>query len=107
MILLVAVLLRGHAIAPVVTVASALASPARIILFWGYIDWRVVRWYLPGATAGAALGGWAFSRASDNLIQVCIGLFLISTIWQFRSKDQPQPPVCGSPGSCPSHLFWE
>jgi hypothetical protein len=89
-ILLVAALLRGHAIAPVVTIASAFASPARIVLFWQHIDWRLVRWYLPGATAGAGVGGWAFSRASNNLIQVCIGLFLVSTVWQFRPADQQQ-----------------
>jgi uncharacterized membrane protein YfcA len=87
-LVLAAVLRQGHAIAPVVTVASALASPARIILFWKHIDWRLVRWYLPGATAGATLGGWAFSRASSDLIQVCVGLFLVSTIWQFRPVDQ-------------------
>jgi uncharacterized membrane protein YfcA len=45
----VAVILRGQAIAPVVTMTSVLASPARMILLWRFIDWRVVRWYLPGA----------------------------------------------------------
>ena len=50
----VAVILRGQAIAPVVTMTSVLASPARMILLWRWIDWRVVRWYLPGATAGRA-----------------------------------------------------
>lgn len=83
-VMLVAALLRGHAIAPVVTVASSIASPARMIMFWEHIDWQLVRWYLPGASAGAALGAWAFSRASNDLIQVCVGLFLVSTVWQFR-----------------------
>ena len=53
----VAVILRGQAIAPVVTMTSVLASPARMILLWRWIDWRVVRWYCRGA-AGALLGGW-------------------------------------------------
>jgi uncharacterized membrane protein YfcA len=89
-IVVLAMLLRGHAIAPVVTVGSAFASPARIILFWRHIDWRVVRWYLPGATAGAMLGAWAFSRASADVIQICVGLFLVSTVWQFRSGGAQQ-----------------
>ncbi len=42
-------LLQGHAIAPVVTITSALASPARMILFARFIDWRLVRWYCPAA----------------------------------------------------------
>ncbi|MGA9013851.1 MAG: sulfite exporter TauE/SafE family protein [Acetobacteraceae bacterium] len=83
-------LLRGHAIAPVVTFASAVASPARIILFWRFIEWPVVRWYLPGATVGAIVGGWAFAQVSGRLIQVAIGLFLVSTLWQYRLGDRSQ-----------------
>src|SRR6185312_7295790 len=58
----VALVLQGPAIAPVVTMTSALASPARMVLLWRWIDWRVVRWYLPGATAGAFSGGWVFAH---------------------------------------------
>lgn len=92
-VLLVAVLataLRGHAIAPIVTVASLIASPTRIVLFRHDIDWRVVGWYLPGATAGAALGGWAFSRIGSNWIQLCVAAFLIGTAWQYRRGERPR-----------------
>jgi uncharacterized membrane protein YfcA len=92
-ILLVAAIttiLRGHAIAPVVTCASAIASPARIILFRGHIDWIVVRWYLPGAIVGAVVGGWTFAHVSGRLIQLCIGTFLIGSLWQFRVGNRPQ-----------------
>lgn len=77
-------ILTGHAIAPVITVTSLIASPARVVMFWGSIDWRVVRWYLPGAIAGAILGGWTFAHVSGQFVQVCIALFLISTVWQYR-----------------------
>ena len=80
----VAVILRGQAIAPVVTMTSVLASPARMILLWRFIDWRVVRWYLPGAVTGAALGGWAFAHISTQWLQIVLALFLISTAWQYR-----------------------
>jgi uncharacterized protein len=80
----IAVILRGQAIAPVVTMTSVLASPARAILLWRWIDWRVVRWYLPGATAGALLGGFVFSRVGTQWLQVTLALFLISTAWQYR-----------------------
>lgn len=82
--------LRGHAIAPVVTCASAIASPARIILFRSHIDWVIVRWYLPGAIVGATVGGWTFAHVSGRLIQLCVGLFLISSLWQFRLGERSQ-----------------
>jgi len=77
-------MLHGHAVAPVITFTSVIASPARMVLFWDDIEWRVVRWYLPGAAAGAALGGWVFSRVSGQFVQICVAIFLISTVWQFR-----------------------
>jgi uncharacterized membrane protein YfcA len=88
MVAMLATLLRGHAIAPVVTVASLIASLVRMNLFWSEIDWRLVRWYLPGATAGAVIGGWVFTRIGGHWIQVCVAVFLISTAWQFRLGNQ-------------------
>jgi uncharacterized membrane protein YfcA len=70
----VAVILRGQAIAPVVTMASMLASPARMILLWQSIDWRVVRWYVPGAAAGAVLGGWTFAHIGAQWLQILLAL---------------------------------
>jgi uncharacterized membrane protein YfcA len=87
---LIAAILRGQAIAPVVTMASLLASPARMILLWRFIDWRVVRWYLPGAAAGAVLGGWLFTLISPRLAQIVLAMFLISTVWQYRFGERPR-----------------
>jgi uncharacterized membrane protein YfcA len=86
----VAMLLHGHRIAPVITIASTMASPARIILFARFSDWRVERWYVPGAVAVAAVGGWAFVQVSTQFIQLCVGLFLVSTFWQYRMGDRPR-----------------
>jgi uncharacterized protein len=81
---LVALILRGQAIAPVVTMASPMASPARMMLLWRWIDWRLVRWYVPGGAAGAVLGGWVFSRVGVRWVQIALALFLVSTVWQYR-----------------------
>jgi uncharacterized membrane protein YfcA len=91
-------LLGGHAVAPVVTVASLMAGPARMALFWKHIDWRLVAWYLPGAVAGASLGGWIFTRLSSELVQLAIALFLLSTAWQFRLGQRSR--------SFPMRLHW-
>ncbi len=86
-ITLVAILtyiIRINTIAPTVTIASLMASPARIIVWWSNIDWFVVRWYAPGAVMGAVLGSWIFSRASVQGLDIIVGLFLLSTPLQYR-----------------------
>jgi uncharacterized membrane protein YfcA len=98
MLVAAGIILKGHTIAPVITLTSTVASPTRVILFWEHIDWRVVRWYLPGAIAGATLGGWIFTLASGQILQVCIGLFLVSTAWQYRLGDRAR--------SFPMRLPW-
>jgi len=83
-------LLRGQAVAPVITITSLMASPARMIVLWPRIQWRVVGWYLPGAAVGAALGGWVFTRIGSHWIEILLAIFLISTIWQYRLGERPR-----------------
>ena len=85
-ILLAAVthLIRVTTIAPVITIASLLASPTRILVSWKLIEWPVVRWYLPGAICGAIIGSWIFAKAGAIWLSVIVGLFLISTPVQYR-----------------------
>jgi hypothetical protein len=81
---LVSGLSRAQAVAPVVTIASLMVSPARMALSWRLINWRLVCWYLPGAVSGGVLGGWAFTWLDRKWIGLIIALFLISTAWQYR-----------------------
>jgi len=74
----------AKAVAPVAALASLIASVTRLSLFWRYIDWQLVRWYVPGAVVGAMAGGWAFTRINATVLQFVIAVFLISTVWQFR-----------------------
>jgi uncharacterized membrane protein YfcA len=43
-----------------------------------------VRYYLPSATAGTVLGAVIFSNIKLEWLQIIVGLFLISTIFQYR-----------------------
>ena len=81
-------LVRVTQIAPVVTLASLLASPTRILLSWRLVEWRVVRWYLPGAMAGAVLGGWLLSSVRSDWLPLIVGLFLISSAMRFCRGDR-------------------
>ena len=76
--------LGGKSTAPVVNLGNLVGEPVRIILFWKNIQWRVVKYYLPGAIAGAVLGAWLLSTIKLEWLQIVVGLFLISTIFQYR-----------------------
>ncbi len=77
-------LLGVKSVPPVAAVASLIASWARVGLFWQQIDWQLVRWYLPGALAGAVVGSWGFTRIGAKPLQLLIALFLLSTVFQYR-----------------------
>ena len=91
-------LIRVKAIAPVVTIASLLASPTRIVVSWKLIEWPVVRWYLPGAIIGAVAGSWIFTWANATWLGVIVGIFLVSTPVQYR--------LGGRARSFPMRLPW-
>ena len=76
-------LIGGRATAPVVNLGNMVGEPVRIVLFWKNIEWRIVKHYLPSAIAGAVLGAWIFSNIKLEWLQIIVGLFLISTIFQY------------------------
>lgn len=90
--------IRVKTIAPVITIASLIASPTRILVSWRLIEWPVVRWYLPGAICGAIVGSWIFTQAGAVWLSVIVGLFLISTPFQYR--------LGGRARSFPMRLPW-
>ena len=86
-------LIGASATAPVVQLANFIGRPVRLVLFWRDIDWRVVRYYLPAALIGGLLGTYLFSRMDSTWIRLLLGLFLISTVFQYRfgKKEQSFP----------------
>ncbi len=76
--------LGPRAVAPVLAIVTLVDSPVRIALFWRHIDWRIVRWYLPGAIVGGFLGAYIFANAQAHWLKVLAALFLISTVIQYR-----------------------
>ena len=96
-------LIRVRQVAPVVTLASLMASPVRIAISWRRVEWRVVKWYLPGAMAGAMLGGWLLSWARGDWLTLIVGMFLVSSAMQYRLGERvrsfPMPLPCFIPVS--------
>src|SRR5438093_4041677 len=65
----------GKATAPILNLGNLIGEPVRIILFWKNIEWRIVKYYLPSAIAGAVLGGWIFANIKLEWLQIIVGLF--------------------------------
>jgi len=72
------------AAAPVITLTELIGNPVRALAFRRDIDWSLVRWYLPGAIAGAAAGAWLFANSRAEWLQILIGIYLIGAVWEFR-----------------------
>ena len=70
--------------APVLNLGTFIGRPARLVLFWKHIDWKVCLNYAPAAILGAFLGSWLFSQFRLEWLQIVVGLFLVSTVFQYR-----------------------
>lgn len=71
-------------IAPLLNLGNLIGRPIRLYLYWHDIDWGVVRYYLPSSLIGAVLGAWLLSESNGRLIEILVGLFLVSTLVQYR-----------------------
>lgn len=74
----------GKAASPIVNLGNLIGEPVRMILFWKNIQWKIVKYYLPSAIVGTVLGAWLFSSIKLKWLQIIVGIFLISTIFQYR-----------------------
>lgn len=70
--------------APVLNLGTFIGRPARLVLFWKHINWKVCLYYAPAAILGAFLGSWLFSQFRLEWLQIVVGLFLVSTVFQYR-----------------------
>lgn len=71
-------------VAPVLNLGNFLGRPVRLVLFWKHIRWELVKYYLPSSMLGAFLGAWLLSSFESKALEFIIGLFLISTLFQYR-----------------------
>ena len=71
-------------VAPVVNLGNMIGRPARLVLFWKDIEWRLVAYYVPSALLGAVAGALIFVELKADWIQLLLCIFLVSTAFQFR-----------------------
>ena len=82
MIPIITFFVGAQLVAPVISVSVLLANPSRAYLFRRHIDWRVIIYLLPGSMIGAIMGAWSLTLINNELIQILLGLFLISYVLQ-------------------------
>ena len=80
--------------APVINLGTFIGRPARLILFWKHINWKVFWYYVPAAILGTWIAGWFFTNIDASWLQILVGIFLISTVFQYRfGKKERSFPV--------------
>src|SRR3546814_3435062 len=72
----------GLQTAPVLNLGTFLGRPARLIVFWKHIRWQVCLYYVSAAITGAWLGAWLFTNFRVEGLQILVGIFLVSTVFQ-------------------------
>ena len=77
-------LIGVNSTAPVLNAGNLLGRPVRLVLYWHHISWRAVLCYAPFAVLGALGAGFLFSKANLPVLQLIVGLFLVSTVFQYR-----------------------
>jgi uncharacterized protein len=81
---IVSFVLGSRTVAPVLSLGEMLSRPVRLVIFWKHIDWGVAKFYIPGSVVGAFLGAYLFAHIELKWLQIVVGLFLISTVFQYR-----------------------
>lgn len=75
-------LFGARAVPPSMTTGTVISSVSRIFIFWKFIDWKVIRWFLPFSIPGAVAGAYTSTQVDDQWLELIIALFLIlSVIW--------------------------
>lgn len=70
--------------APVINLGTFISSPTRLYLFWNDVDWSLVMYYVPSAIIGVWLAASSFNNLELGWIQLLVGIFLVSTIFQYQ-----------------------
>lgn len=88
------ILLGVSKTAPILNLGAFIGRPSRLIIFWKHIKWKVCLFYAPAAIVGAWLGAYLFAEIDWSWLQILVGLFLISTVFQYRfGKKQRSFPM--------------
>ena len=70
-----------QAIVPIHSTLLIGSTLTRVMLFWDYIDWKIVIPFLVGAFAGAFIGARVYIELPETAIALAIGIVMLIAIW--------------------------
>ena len=70
-----------QAIVPIHSTLLIGSTATRILFFWDYIDWTLVRPFIAGSLVGAFLGARIYVALPEAIIAVAIALVMLVAIW--------------------------
>jgi len=62
------------------SIGTFTSSATRLVVFYRFIRWDIVRWFVPPAIGAVWLGAWLLKYVNPLYMEVFIGLFLVSNI---------------------------
>jgi uncharacterized membrane protein YfcA len=81
-----------QAIVPIHSTLLIGSTATRIIFFWDFIDWKLVRSFLVGSALGAFLGARVYIELPEAIIATAIGIVMLLAIWLPEASWRPQLP---------------
>lgn len=76
--------------APVLNLGTFIGRPSRLVIFWKHIHWKICWYYVPSALVGALIAAWLFREFNVEWLQLLVGIFLVSTVFQYRFGKRKQ-----------------
>ena len=74
---MVSLMLGAPAVAPIITTGMLIGNGQRGLVFWEYVDWKVIAWSVPGAAVGAVIGCYGLTQIHAEGLQLVLGLGLL------------------------------
>jgi hypothetical protein len=73
-------LLPAVAVPVALTLGTTTSTVSKLALFWSHIRWDVARVFVPAALPGVVLGGLVLKSVNPLVLQLALGLFLLSNL---------------------------
>lgn len=70
--------------APVINLGTLIGRPSRLIIFRKSIDWTITKYYVLASIPATIAAGYFFTAVRVDVLRILVGLFLVSTLFQYR-----------------------
>lgn len=102
---MLALILPAVSVPAALSIGATFSSISRLALFRQHIRWDVVRWFLPAALPGAALGANLLTMIDLVWLELAMGIYLLSSLWALlhpaemaQSTSSLRPAILASTG---------